>query len=208
MSMIVLSDSRSFERHVARCLPKMRLSFARTSRGLPKVSEGEPPLCLVHVSSFPEPLDAVLAQRLGERGMLIAVASDRPSVEEFLDLAAISLRAYVNSYMADLHYDQMMKVVAAGQTWVVPPILDQALALARSTRRQVREDGEGLDMLTAREREVATAVALGLSNPDIGRRLGISEPTVKVHLGRVFKKMQVRSRFALALKLQGLRQAS
>ncbi|MCX4771447.1 response regulator transcription factor [Streptomyces sp. NBC_01260] len=48
--------------------------------------------------------------------------------------------------------------------------------------------------LTAREAEVLDAVADGLSNGEIGRRLFIGEATVKTHLLRIFAKLDVNDR--------------
>lgn len=48
--------------------------------------------------------------------------------------------------------------------------------------------------LTARESDVLEAVADGLSNAEIGRRLFIGEATVKTHLLRIFAKLDVSDR--------------
>ena len=53
--------------------------------------------------------------------------------------------------------------------------------------------------LTSREREVVLAVAEGLSNKGIGRRLNLSEGTVKVHLHNIYGKLEVKNRTALAV---------
>lgn len=60
--------------------------------------------------------------------------------------------------------------------------------------------------LTAREAEVLNAVADGLSNADIGRRLVIAEATVKTHLLRIFAKLDVadRTRAVVVALEQGL----
>jgi DNA-binding NarL/FixJ family response regulator len=60
-----------------------------------------------------------------------------------------------------------------------------------------------LDDLTKRERQVAKAVAEGLSNREIAARLNISERTVKARLTGVFQKLDVRDRVQLALLLRG-----
>jgi len=53
--------------------------------------------------------------------------------------------------------------------------------------------------LSEREREVLTHVARGLANKQIARTLGISERTVKVHLGNVFRRLGVGDRTSAAL---------
>ena len=55
------------------------------------------------------------------------------------------------------------------------------------------------DGLSPREREVLRLVAQGLANKQIGRALGISERTVKAHLGRVFRQIGVLDRTSAAL---------
>jgi DNA-binding NarL/FixJ family response regulator len=55
------------------------------------------------------------------------------------------------------------------------------------------------ELLSQRELEVLRLVSQGLANKQIGRRLGISERTVKVHLGNVFKRIGVSDRTSAAL---------
>jgi DNA-binding NarL/FixJ family response regulator len=58
------------------------------------------------------------------------------------------------------------------------------------------------DGLSTREREVLRLVAQGLANKQVGTRLGISERTVKAHLGRVFREIGVSDRTSAALWAQ------
>jgi DNA-binding NarL/FixJ family response regulator len=57
-----------------------------------------------------------------------------------------------------------------------------------------------MNSLTSRESEILFAVAEGLSNKDIGRRLGLSEGTVKVHLHNIYCKLGVKNRTALVVR--------
>ena len=57
--------------------------------------------------------------------------------------------------------------------------------------------------LTDREREVAATIAAGSSNKEIARQLGITERTVKAHVGAILEKLQVRDRLQLALLMSG-----
>jgi FixJ family two-component response regulator len=78
--------------------------------------------------------------------------------------------------------------------------VQQALEKDRQQRRQKAEVAalrERYDSLTAREQEVLELVAAGLLNKQIGDHLQISEPTVKLHRGRVMHKMGADSLAAL-----------
>ncbi len=48
--------------------------------------------------------------------------------------------------------------------------------------------------LTAREREILDSLSQGLSNKEIGAKLGLSQFTVRNHLAHVFEKLHVRCR--------------
>ena len=53
--------------------------------------------------------------------------------------------------------------------------------------------------LTTRQRQVFDLVVLGQSNKEIARTLGLSEGTVKIHITKLFEKVDVRHRSAVAL---------
>ena len=54
-----------------------------------------------------------------------------------------------------------------------------------------------LESLTGREQQIVLMVSDGLSNKDIGRRLDLSEGTVKVHLHNIYRRLKVNNRTAL-----------
>jgi DNA-binding CsgD family transcriptional regulator len=58
----------------------------------------------------------------------------------------------------------------------------------REPRRQLEQT------LTARELEMLQLISEGLTNREIGRRLSLSEETVKVHIRHLFARLQARSR--------------
>ncbi len=53
--------------------------------------------------------------------------------------------------------------------------------------------------MTLRERQLVTVVAQGLGNEAIADRLHISEATVRNHLTSIFRKLELHSRFELAM---------
>ncbi|MEU6162629.1 response regulator transcription factor [Streptomyces tanashiensis] len=80
---------------------------------------------------------------------------------------------------------EAVRAAARGETVLAPRVAERLVALMRRPAPVV---------LTARERDVLGAVADGLSNAEIGRRLVIAEATVKTHLLRVFAKLDVSDR--------------
>jgi serine/threonine-protein kinase len=73
--------------------------------------------------------------------------------------------------------------IAAGECVVDPTIVKRLLVRPR--------DPGPLDELTEREREVLTAMAEGLSNQGIGRRLYLSPRTVEANIHRVLQKLGI-----------------
>jgi len=67
---------------------------------------------------------------------------------------------------------------------------DEGLQAFRAENTEVQNR---IQTLTPREREVLGLVVKGLLNKQIAAELGAAERTVKVHRGRVMKKMQVQS---------------
>ena len=96
---------------------------------------------------------------------------------------------------------QVAGVVEAGGLWLGAELMRQ---LITATAKQLPPSPTAdLSSLTTRERLVAEAVAAGKTNKEAARELGITERTVKAHLGAVFDKLGVRDRLQLVLLLSG-----
>ncbi|MCP8617791.1 response regulator [Salirhabdus salicampi] len=90
---------------------------------------------------------------------------------------------------------EAIRSVFTGES-VVHPSLMKTLV---SFHRQQNEERVRKDELTVREKEVLTCLVKGLSNKEIGKRLFISEKTVKIHVSKIFKKLNVKSRSQVVL---------
>ena len=102
--------------------------------------------------------------------------------------------------------------LAAGRPHVALAMANEAASLARSigsislldTAERTRQrlageaDGDPLFALTMREREIALLAATGLSSRDIAARLHLSPRTIDTHLSRIYRKLDLTSRAALA----------
>jgi DNA-binding NarL/FixJ family response regulator len=72
-------------------------------------------------------------------------------------------------------------------------------AVARRVAQDIRGPRRGLGALTAREREILTLVAAGMSNKEIAGELVISERTARTHVSNVLGKLNLTSRTQAAL---------
>jgi FixJ family two-component response regulator len=90
-----------------------------------------------------------------------------------------------------------------------------AIERDRKTRRETKilaDIQNRFETLTPREREVMILVAAGFMNKQIAAEIGLAEITVKIHRGRIMKKMCARSlaelvRMSEALGIQNTKRA-
>ena len=138
-------------------------------------------------------LDGVAATRLllQERPQARVVAltsfSDRQRVNDVLAAGAIGY------LLKDSRPDELLAAVRSAAEGHAP--LDPRVAGALLPGREP----PAADLLSEREKQVLRLAAAGLANKQIARRLGISESTVKVHIGNIFRQIGVRDRTSAAL---------
>jgi DNA-binding NarL/FixJ family response regulator len=94
-----------------------------------------------------------------------------------------------------------IRVVAAGEALLAPTITRRLIAQFLTTPAPAAEPAPPgrLAAVTAREREVLTLVAEGLSNSEIALRLRISPGTVKTHVANLLTKLDARDRIQLVI---------
>ena len=92
-----------------------------------------------------------------------------------------------------------IRVIAAGDALLAPNITRRLIANYIRQPDPLRPAPEALAQLTAREREVLTLIALGLSNTEIAGRLAMSVPTAKTHVSRILAKLGARDRAQLVV---------
>jgi DNA-binding NarL/FixJ family response regulator len=90
-----------------------------------------------------------------------------------------------------------IRTIAAGDAVLAPTatrrLIDQFVPLLPDPDRQHHRDAL-LSALTDRERSVFAQLAAGRSNREIATDLHLSEGTVKIHVGRILAKLDLRDR--------------
>ena len=84
-----------------------------------------------------------------------------------------------------------LRVVHSGQVWVDNSLLKLLLQQAETHALQNREQ------LSKKERDIVVLISQGCRNKDIATKLFISEQTVKTHLSRIFRKLNISTRTQL-----------
>lgn len=122
----------------------------------------------------------VLQRRPSTRVVALTASTDEGRMMGVLRAGAVG---YVRKDAEPETLLAAVRAVARGRTYIDPFI-----------GRQLRQATPPADDLTARETEVLRYLALGQSNRDIARALGIGDETVKTHVGHVLAKLQVENR--------------
>lgn len=116
------------------------------------------------------------------------------SVEE-RELTALAGAGVDSVFLQDQEFGtlaQTLRQIAASQTVSPPLSFGQAGNPGKTTAP------ERCLALTERERQIMHLVSEGLSNKEIGRRLNVTDGTIKVHLHHIFEKLQISNRTSLA----------
>ena len=132
----------------------------------------------------------ILADHPETRVVILTAFSERDRILGALDAGAIGY------LLKDADPDELLEAVYAAARGDAPlaPKAARAVLSDRAEQRAVE--------LSSREREVLSLVAEGMPNKLIGRRLEISEKTVKSHLTRIFERIGVTDRTQAALWAQ------
>nr|WP_269901006.1 response regulator transcription factor [Paenalcaligenes faecalis] len=150
--------------------------------------------------------DAQWQQLFANPAATVLVGSLNPSDPEGQKMIVAGAKGYFHAYSPVTVLDTMLQQVHAGNIWVGQRLLSRLLSqvsaklsAAAPTPATAWQQG-----LTPREIEVAQRAALGHTNALIAEDLGITERTVRAHLGAVFEKLGVVDRLMLALKVHGV----
>jgi DNA-binding NarL/FixJ family response regulator len=124
----------------------------------------------------------------------LVILTSSENEDDLLAAMKAGARGYVLKGISGKELRAILKAIHAGRTYLAPGLAYGALK--ELTRPRIRNP---IDELTRREREVLALVASGLSNAEIGGRLGLAEKTVKHYMTSILGKLQVASRVEAAL---------
>ena len=107
-------------------------------------------------------------------------------------------RGYVLKGAGQADLARAIEAVARGEAIYGPAVAARILQFFQMSRSSLPLDA--FPDLTDREREVLDLIATGMTNATIGRRLDITEKTVKNHVSNIFSKLHVTDRAQAMLR--------
>jgi two-component system nitrate/nitrite response regulator NarL len=155
--------------------------------------EHAPDVCLLDIAMPGGGLNAardITAAMPATKIVMLTVSEDE---DDLLAAMKAGASGYVLKGAAASELLGVLRKVHAGDVYVAPGLAWGLL------REMSRPRSAPLDELSGREREVLELVAEGLSNQEIGERLGLAEKTIKHYMTSILGKLRVRSRVEAAL---------
>lgn len=94
---------------------------------------------------------------------------------------------------------EAIRAVAGGRVWLAEEVIGQVIREYSVLVRQAKTEPSAKGLLTERETEVLVRIGKGLTNQQIAAELYMSLSTVKTHLQRIFRKLDLPNRTEAAV---------
>ena len=125
----------------------------------------------------------------------VLVLTVHNEIEYLMKAVDIGVNGYVLKGSESAELKKAIFTVAEGESYIQPSLIPALNAKMIETNK----DAEKIKSLTKRELDVLKLLAVGMYNKEVGKRLEISERTVKNHVSNIFKKLGVTDRTQAAV---------
>jgi two-component system nitrate/nitrite response regulator NarL len=200
----VVDDHPLFREGVARCLKDM--DFEIVAQGSSKddalriVEQQRPDIILMDISMPGGGLSAIapILERHPEQNIVMLTVSEL--TDDVTQALKSGAKGYVLKGVGYQVLAQILRTVASGESYLSPTLSARVVSdLSRSTAPVSRSL---IDELNARQKQILTLVASGLSNKRIALQLGVHEKTIKHHMTRIMAKLHASNRTEAAIALR------
>lgn len=139
-----------------------------------------------------------LRSRMPELACLMLTSFDDD--EALLDAIMAGASGYVLKQIKGSDLISAVRTVAAGQSMLDPATTARLMGSLRAPESPQEDRGQtAFADLSPRERDILELIGEGLTNQEIGKRLYLSEKTVKNHISRLLAKLGVERRVQAAV---------
>jgi len=119
--------------------------------------------------------------------------------EDILRAISAGAKGYIPDDASAAMFKQAIRVVHSGSVWAPRRVLATFIerVTQSTTARQIKpRDGQ---LISPRQRQVLGFLAVGSSNREIAKELGLTERTVKAHVAELLRKIGTPNRIALSV---------
>jgi two-component system, NarL family, response regulator YdfI len=160
---------------------------------VPQVEDQQPDVVLLELEAYDdETLASLQALNALSRPPACVILTDDAPGTWAAEVLRAGIRAILPRQASGSEIVAAVEAAAAGLVVLHRDTVDSLLPAASSPTRDLPAPAQ--QALTPREIEVLGMIAEGLGNKAIAWRLGISEHTVKFHVGSIFAKLNASSR--------------
>ncbi|CCK32500.1 Transcriptional regulatory protein devR (dosR) [Streptomyces davaonensis JCM 4913] len=145
-----------------------------------------------------------LRSRMPELAVLMLTSFD--DEDALLDAIMAGASGYVLKQIRGSDLVAAVRTVASGQSMLDPATTARLMKSLRTEPAAEPAEAPELAGLSPREREILALIGDGLTNREIGKRLYLSEKTVKNHISRLLAKLGVQRRVQAAVLATHLEQ--
>jgi len=197
---ILLADSRPVVLHGLKAvLPSsfQLLGMVSVVSQIPSEVEAQKPDLVVSESRYggQDALGALERMSHDPKTLRVVIFSDYDCPTAIARASAIQANDYV---LKTAPVDKLLDAIQNAMAGKAPPS-DSLLTTSKSRLRRPRQSISEDIPLTKRELQVLQHVALGLSNREVGKSLGISVETAKEHVQNILRKLDVNDRTKAAV---------
>jgi two-component system nitrate/nitrite response regulator NarL len=202
----VIDDHPLFREGVSRCLKD--LGFQVVGEGSDKdealriAGERQADIILLDLS-LPggglSTLKTILERNPSQKVVVLTVSELTDDVTQALNSGA---RGYVLKGVGYRALAEILRTVAGGERYVSPTLSARVLSELSARSAGGSPKHHAIADLNAREKEILTLVASGLSNKRIAIELDVHEKTIKHHMTRILAKLNAANRTEAAIALR------
>lgn len=147
-------------------------------------------------TAFYSAMSALKAMRPGVR---IIVTGPSDNDEDILRAIAAGAKGYIPENSSPAEFKQAIRLVHGGSVWAPRRVLATFIerVTASAAARQIKAHAG--EMISRRQRQVLGLLAVGSSNKEIAKELGLRERTVKAHVAELLRKIGAPNRTALSV---------
>jgi len=134
------------------------------------------------------------------------------SVKEDFDSIHMAISSGASGYIPKTSLPEItisaIKLILSGGVYIPPHVLKSRIDINNESSQPVSNIIKKSSILSKRQEEVFNLIKVGNSNQSIATELGLTIPTIKMHVSAIFKKLNVKNRTEAVAKYTDIQKVS